>query len=186
MPESAQAREKRLQRCRNRYRSRPAEYKESAQEWRAKHPGAIAKLAKDWRGKNPGYMRVWHSERRSGLRGPYGPQDGPDWQERNRQDHLEKKRKSTNDTRRALMLEALEHYGGSPPCCYCCGESEILLLGLDHIDGGGNQHRKETKMNRTYEWAKKNGWPAIFRVACHSCNLGSHLNGGICPHQRRP
>jgi hypothetical protein len=82
-----------------------------------------------------------------------------------------------------VALEALSHYGGEPPKCYCCGERLLLLLSLDHINGGGTKHRKETKMTRTCEWAKQNGWPTIFRVACHSCNLGAHLNGGICPHK---
>jgi hypothetical protein len=33
------------------------------------------------------------------------------------------------------------------------------------------------------QWAKRNGWPPIFRVACHNCNHGLFRLGGICPHQ---
>jgi len=78
--------------------------------------------------------------------------------------------------------EARQHYGNE---CYCCGETEPLLLGLDHIEGNGNVHRKQIKHERLYVWAKRNEWPPIFRTACHSCNLGSHLNGGICPHKQK-
>ena len=86
------------------------------------------------------------------------------------------------DFREQCKTEAFSQYGGK---CYCCGETERLLLGLDHIAGNGNIHRKEIKHERLCVWARRNNWPPIFRVACHSCNLGSHLNGGICPHQKK-
>lgn len=85
-----------------------------------------------------------------------------------------------NERRKRIQREAIEHYGGK---CYCCGETIHLLLSLDHIDGGGCKHRKELNGMRVAEWAKNNGWPPIFRVACHNCNFGAHLNGGVCPHK---
>lgn len=88
-----------------------------------------------------------------------------------------------NKRRRDIQIEAIQHYGGR---CYCCGEKEHRFLALDHINGGGNKHRKEIKNKmRMSEWAKRNGWPKIFRIACHNCNIGQHRNGGICPHQEK-
>lgn len=86
-----------------------------------------------------------------------------------------------------IKREALSHYGG--PFCQCCGETEILMLALDHIDGNGAEHRRALTGTRSmpgssYTWAKKNNWPPIFRVMCHSCNFARHWTPGqICPHQ---
>src|SRR5687768_12949862 len=80
--------------------------------------------------------------------------------------------------RARIRLEALAHYGGK---CYCCGETELAFLALDHIYGGGNAHRKTVPHIQI--WAKQNNWPPILRVACHNCNRASYANGGVCPHQ---
>jgi hypothetical protein len=71
----------------------------------------------------------------------------------------------------------------------CCGETEPLFLTLDHINGGGNKHRREIKESGKgsgsfYEWLKRNGYPPGFQVLCQNCNVGKWRNGGVCPHQR--
>lgn len=92
-----------------------------------------------------------------------------------------KKRTSRRERARRQrgQREAIEHYGGK---CYCCGEQTLIFLALDHIHGGGSQHRKMLGSDRPAAWAKRNGWPPIFRVACHNCNFGAYLNEGFCPH----
>jgi hypothetical protein len=82
--------------------------------------------------------------------------------------------------RKKIQQEAIDHYGGK---CYCCGETIRQFLGLDHKNGGGTKHRKELTVT-VAEWAKRNGWPDTLRSACHNCNIGAHLNGGVCPHQK--
>lgn len=184
MPESPEARERRRQRVRDYHERHKEAHNQKARDWKKANPGVAEAQTREWRATHKGYVRQWMKERREGLKGPYGPEDGPDWQERSRQFWLEKKRESTNRRRQDIKLEALAHYSnGENPRCYCCGESHPLLLGLDHINGGGTKHRKEEKISKISQWAKRNNWPPIFRVACHSCNLGSHLNGGTCPHQ---
>lgn len=76
------------------------------------------------------------------------------------------------------------HYGGYK--CKCCGELEIKFLTIDHIYGGGTQHRKETKGGGKfhYRWITKNNYPKGFQVLCFNCNSGRALNGGICPHEK--
>lgn len=132
-------------------------------QWREKHRAQFIEGMRLWREKNPEKVR----EAR-----------------RNRKYDAYKSQKESN-RRKRIQLEALEHYGGA---CYCCGETHPMMLALDHINGGGNQHRKEIGVTqgklRLAEWARNNGWPPIFRVACHSCNFATHLNGGICPHQQ--
>jgi hypothetical protein len=81
---------------------------------------------------------------------------------------------------KTLKLAAFYAYGG--PKCVCCGESHELLLTIDHINGGGSRHRKDTN-NAIYKWLKDNNYPEGFQVLCWNCNMGKHLNGGVCPHK---
>lgn len=78
-------------------------------------------------------------------------------------------------------VDAINHYGGK---CACCGEHRVDFLAIDHIDGGGNQHRKETGNGTRFAcWLKREGYPEGFQVLCHNCNMSKHFNGGKCIHQ---
>jgi hypothetical protein len=81
-----------------------------------------------------------------------------------------------------LRSEVLVHYGNK---CQCCGESMQEFLSIDHINGGGNKHKKITggAGYPTYLWLKNNNYPDGFQVLCHNCNQAKHIYK-ICPHQR--
>lgn len=78
-------------------------------------------------------------------------------------------------------IQVFEHYGNK---CACCGEDESCFLAIDHIDGGGNEHRKNIGKAGSgfYKWLINNNFPEGFQILCHNCNMGKHLNNGICPH----
>jgi len=80
--------------------------------------------------------------------------------------------------RRKLKADAVNHYGGK---CACCNETQIEFLTIDHINGGGNQHRKELNGRNIYYWLKENGYPAGFQVLCCNCNMAKGWYG-VCPH----
>ena len=72
------------------------------------------------------------------------------------------------------------HYGWA---CACCDKTVERFLTIDHVGGGGNNHRKEIGGKNMYRWLVVNNFPAGFRTLCSSCNAGTHLNGGlVCPH----
>jgi hypothetical protein len=81
----------------------------------------------------------------------------------------------------ALTREVLAAYGDS---CKCCGESEPLLLTIDHIANDGKQHRTEVGGSHSfYLWLRRNKYPQDrFQCLCFSCNMGKFRNGGVCPH----
>jgi hypothetical protein len=83
-----------------------------------------------------------------------------------------------------LKIEVFTAYGGVK--CSCCQEPEISFLAIDHIHGGGTQHRKKTGMHgqKLYRWLKINNYPSGYRVLCHNCNWGIHVNSGVCPHKK--
>lgn len=72
--------------------------------------------------------------------------------------------------RLAIKTEVLDHYGGE---CHECHESCLTFLSIDHIDGGGRQHRNELGIGRGHQfylWLRKNQYPTNFRTLCFNCN----------------
>jgi len=83
-----------------------------------------------------------------------------------------------------LKRTVISYYGG---VCECCGEDNIDLLTIDHINGNGAKHRRSIPTNTNgsafYRWLRNSNYPGGFRVLCFNCNCGRHTNGGICPHK---
>jgi hypothetical protein len=102
------------------------------------------------------------------------------WREKNK-DAVDAKRKARVWE---LKLEVWSHYEGK---CSCCGAEEKEFLTIDHINGGGSQHRKELRASGSqhiYSWLKKNNYPEGYRVLCMNCNF-SHGMYGYCPHSNK-
>lgn len=86
----------------------------------------------------------------------------------------------------------LAHYSGDPPRCACPNcyyhthDCPIEFLTIDHINGGGREHRKFTGGFGVgfYLWLIHNGFPEGYQVLCYNCNCakGHH---GVCPHERQ-
>lgn len=80
----------------------------------------------------------------------------------------------------ALRRTVMANYGDK---CACCSEGTLEFLAIDHIDGGGNQHRTEVGGGAKFlRWLRDNGYPAGFQILCHNCNLAKGFFGN-CPHQ---
>lgn len=108
---------------------------------------------------------------------------GLGWDEKykSQKNYYDKKREWFVKFRRSLRREVIEAYGGK---CVCCGESHWEFLTLDHPNGDGQEDRDKYRMQtgQIYGWAKKNGFPKIYRILCMNCNWIRRF-GGICPHQ---
>ncbi len=80
-------------------------------------------------------------------------------------------------------FEAFCIYGGTPPKCACCGETNIGFLTLDHEIAIGSLRRNKGGASFC-RWLRARGWPKNLglRVLCWNCNCGRQSNGGICPH----
>jgi hypothetical protein len=77
----------------------------------------------------------------------------------------------------------LNHYGHK---CECCGETEGSFLGVDHINGGGRDHRAQLRKSGSniYRFLVQNSFPDGYRLLCHNCNIAIGLYGS-CPHERK-
>lgn len=73
-----------------------------------------------------------------------------------------------------LKMEILTHYSNGRPRCNHCGFDDIRALQIDHINGGGAQHRMSLVGSRSgsrfYIWLKKNDYPEDYQVLCANCN----------------
>lgn len=119
-------------------------------------------MVKEWRSKNPDKVR----EHKKG-------QKGSDY-------YLKQQRDRARERTQERKREVVNAYGGK---CACCGENRLVFLAIDHVNGGGNQHRKEVGGSyRIYRWLKEHGYPGGFRVLCHNCNFAT-TGGKTCPHQ---
>lgn len=89
---------------------------------------------------------------------------------------------------RELKLDVLNAYGGK---CACCDEDGPDFLHLDHVNGGGQEHRNSLTGRvghgaggPFYTNLRKMGYPndPPLRVLCANCNHATRL--GACPHER--
>jgi hypothetical protein len=80
--------------------------------------------------------------------------------------------------RARLKTEVLSHYA-SPIKCALCKENDLSVMTIDHVNGGGNIHRKTAWGNKSnfYLWFKRNEFPSGFRVLCFNHNLGIRCSG---------
>jgi hypothetical protein len=76
--------------------------------------------------------------------------------------------------RARLKEEIFEHYGRA---CSCCGENDPRKLCIDHVDGGGRQHRESGLSGHHHigKYLKANGWPPGYQILCWNCNSVKHF-----------
>lgn len=142
----------------------PKKYLEKHKEYYAAHLKEIKEWQKQYYEKNKEKIQKNHRE----------------YEIKNR----EKCKIYRKNYRKRIRLECLIHYGGSPPKCACCGETQYEFLTIDHINGGGNQHARLRKRNSLYQWLSINNFPEGYRVLCYNCNCSLGHNG-YCPHQTK-
>ena len=72
-----------------------------------------------------------------------------------------------------IKTEVLTHYGKGRLTCTMCGESRLVCLSIDHIDGGGISHRKELNAYgyRFYKKLKKANFPKGYQTLCMNCQF---------------
>ena len=89
------------------------------------------------------------------------------WQRDNREEVNKKNREFAYKCR----VEALTHYGNGKLACIRCSESDIRCLSIDHINGGGNQHRRELggKGIKLSQILRRQGFPEGYQTLCMNC-----------------
>lgn len=106
---------------------------------------------------------------------------------KNKEEVRTARNKRSNEYNKKIRFLVLQYYSAPIPFCSCCGEKEIKFLAIDHINGGGNIHRRnitngDKSGGNMCRWLKKNGFPSGFQVLCHNCNMAKGFYGQ-CPHK---
>lgn len=136
------------------------------QRWRQKHREIIRERNRKWREAHKDHIRAYntaynesHQEqiRNYRYKYPYNPEQA-------------QKLRARHNTK--LREEVLTHYGNGQLTCVLCGERRLLCLSIDHLNGGGNKHRKALGLRAGipfYQWLRKQGYPLGFRTLCMNC-----------------
>jgi hypothetical protein len=98
-----------------------------------------------------------------------------------REGALESIKLSGKTMREIQRVSALMYYSGGTMTCACCGEGTYEFLAIDHVNGGGSQHRKTVKGHVVRDICR-NDFPDGYQVLCHNCNMAKGFYGQ-CPHQ---
>ncbi|RDJ35314.1 MAG: hypothetical protein DWQ19_10900 [Crenarchaeota archaeon] len=86
------------------------------------------------------------------------------------QKHNPDKVKAYSKTAREnLKIEIFNHYCNCNIECKNCGQNQLHLLTVDHVNGGGSQHKRRIK--NLYSWIKRNNFPEGFQVLCWNCQF---------------
>lgn len=86
------------------------------------------------------------------------------------------------ERRMEIRWRVLWHYSDGMLYCNCCYENTYEFLSIDHINGGGNQHRKSLGSKYIYSWLIQNNFPSGYQVLCHNCSMAKAFYK-VCPHQ---
>ena len=97
-----------------------------------------------------------------------------------RSENPDRAKQSQKMQMKKLRNEILDNYGRE---CACCGENRKEFLTLDHVNGNGAEHRRETR-GHTYRDLRKQGFPKDgYRILCWNCNASIGMYG-YCPHDK--
>lgn len=105
--------------------------------------------------------------------------------QRESEEYKAKRKAYQRNHRRILKQKVIAYYSKGKNECSCCGENHREFLQIDHVNGGGEVHRKEIKRSAGeafYTWLIRNNFPEGYRVLCSNCNQ-SYGMYGYCPHQ---
>lgn len=84
------------------------------------------------------------------------------------------------NNRQRLKKSVLDSLGGH---CFCCGETDMAFLTVEHLLKDGAKHRREVK-SRVYVDILRRGSPRDkYAVLCMNCNFATRFNKK-CPHQK--
>ena len=149
-------------------------YRKNDRAWSAKNKEKLRAKFKKWyaanRERNIATRKAWAEKNKAYLHAY-----------RHRPDVVKKRNEWARQNSVRMRELVVGHYGG---VCVCCKESNIKFLTIDHINGGGNQHRRDIKVGggkSFYYWLRNQGYPGGYRVLCMSCNWASAMYK-ICPH----
>lgn len=135
-------------------------------EYRKKNRDRILAAEKEYRERNKdnfrAYFKKWYDKNKDRL--------NQQRREYNRE-HPERKRESAAKYQQRLKIEVLTHYGNNRLACMKCGNTDIRVLSIDHISGGGGKHLRGLRGIRIYHWLIQQSYPVGYQTLCMNCQF---------------
>ena len=87
--------------------------------------------------------------------------------------HMATKKESDRASHLKNKQVVLAHYCHNEIRCQICGFSDMRALTIDHLAGGGCQHRRELRGGGPgfYRWLKQRNFPDGYQVLCMNCQF---------------
>lgn len=147
-------------------------------------------MLNNYKKKNTDRISLWHKENYKKNRDEI-LNHSREYYRKNRVKVMERTKKWTKNNaehlrelRKKIRFDVLNFYSFGKLECACCGEKEYRFLTIDHVNGGGNKHRKEKNIGSLPMWLESRDFPEGYQVLCYNCNCGRAWNNGICPHKK--
>jgi len=106
-------------------------------------------------------------------------------QRRYYKNNREKIRKYIRDRRAKFRRMVLLHYSHEMMKCAKCGFDDERALSIDHINGGGTQHRKQVKSGGNFnEMLVREGYPEGYQILCMNCQFIKNRETGAYQSRR--
>lgn len=137
-----------------------------------------AEYQREWRKKNKekcySYSKKYWSNNREKRR-----ELQRDWVARNR----EWSSFQRYQYRIEIKKEVIAHYSNNSMSCAHCGNNDLDVLCIDHIENNGAQDRKENNIScrginngvQIHDVLKRKNFPTGYQVLCANCNLKKEI-----------
>ena len=93
----------------------------------------------------------------------------------NREKRCAQNREYSRRRNQEIRKEVLTYYGNGKIACVKCGFVDEKALSIDHINGGGNAHRRSLGGwvigVRFYRWLIQQGFPTGYQTLCMNCQF---------------
>lgn len=113
-----------------------------------------------WRKEHPDRLKTYSRE----------------WREKHPGRDRQLKRESLLRMKLAIISS---HYSEGAMRCQNCGEDNVIILTIDHKNGGGAEHRRQIGSqggSHFYARLRTQGYPEGYQVLCFNCNYLKYYN----------
>lgn len=147
--------------------------REYTKKWRRKHPIEAREVANRYRHNHPEKTREW-------SRNDY---------HRHIEKRRERNRRSGYEYRLKLKQKVIDKLGGR--CInhlknFGCECTDIKILQIDHVKGGGNKERNEIISLATFYRKVLNDNSGMYQILCSNCNILKRLQNHEIHEYRKP
>ena len=145
---------------------RKIKQREWSRKWRERHPKEYEESRNKWRANPVNHAKEIARMREYNLR--------PERKENNRLWKIRNHERLYRMSRKLYMIRkvaVLTHYSNTPyPKCVRCSETDVRVLTIDHINGGGWRER-QANGTRVYDRLFKAGFPSGYQTLCMNDQL---------------